>query len=352
MSVESIIQGKFLEACKYNLQLKPGQRLLIFHDSTSEHILNLLKSAIAKSGYDTEIFNIGSNRPYGSVPAELSERVSNHEAIIGFFNYDGHDDWNRSELSFRMQLIEFIQSKPTRYAHAPGLTLDMLSNGSFQCDFQEMAESAKGLLGVLEGARSIHVTAPAGTDFHLELDSGMRFETDAVIVPPGLYSPGKMGNWPPGEVWVESFTNALKVGGVPTRIRSHGRIVCDLCVGGILAKVDPTRPVVIDVGEDGWLKQYTSPDEKFKRIKQDYDADSAKWNVQPYTQELGIGLNDKARVGTGNLLEDEKAQKTCHVAVGSYRTHTDFLIGKPTIEVTYDNKKTVTVMKHGDLQLG
>jgi len=351
MSAEFKVQAKFLEACKYNLQLKPGQRLLIIHDSTSESLLNLLKPAIDKSGYATEILNMGPNRPYGSIPTELSKRISDHEAVIGFFNYEGHDDWNRSELSFRMDLINFIQSKPMRYAHAPGLSLDMLSNGSFQCDFKEMAESAKHLLRVLDGARTIHVIAPAGTDFHLELDPGMQFETDAIIVPPGLQAPGKMGNWPPGEVWVESFSNVPIAGIVPARIRSHGRIVCDLCVGGILAKVNPAQPVVVDVGEDGWLKKYDSADERFRRIQQDYDEDSAKWNVQPYTQELGLGLNDKARVGTGNLLEDEKAKKTCHVAVGSYRTHTDFLIGKPTIDVTYNNQRTSTVLKDGELQL-
>jgi len=351
MSTEFRVQAKFLEACRHNLRLVPGQRLLIFHDSSSESLLNLLRPAINKSGYAAEIFNIGPKRPYKSVSTELSRKISKHEAIIGFFNYDGHDDWNRSELSFRMELIDFIQSRPTRYAHAPGASLDMLSNGSFQCDFKKMAASANRLLTAFQGIRAIHVTAPAGTDFNLELDPEMQFETDAIIVPPGLHTPGKMGNWPPGEVWVESFSNVPNVGGVPVRIRSRGRIVCDLCVGGILAKVDPARPVVIDVGEDGWLEQYTSTDERFGRIKQDYDADRAKWNVQPYTQELGIGLNDKARVGTGNLLEDEKAKKTCHVAVGSYRTHTDFLIEEPTIDVTYDNQKTVTVMKSGELQL-
>jgi hypothetical protein len=351
MSAESRIQAKFLEACEHNLQLKLGQRLLIFHDSTSESILHLLKPAFAKSGYDMEIFNLGPKRPYESISKELSSKISDHEAVIGFFNYEGRDDWNRSELPFRMELIGFIQSKPVRYAHAPGLSLDMLSNGSFQCDFKQMADGAKRILEVLDGVRTIRVISPSGTDFHLELDQGMQFETDAIIVPPGLDTAGKMGNWPPGEVWVESYLTVPHAGRVPARIRSHGRIVCDICVGGILATVDPERPVVIDVAEDGWLKRYESPDPRFKRIQEDYDADSAKWNVQPYTQELGIGLNDKARVGTGNLLEDEKARKTCHVAIGSYRTHTDFLIGKPTIDVTYDNQEPTTIMKSGELQI-
>jgi hypothetical protein len=122
-------------------------------------------------------------------------------------------------------------------------------------------------------------------------------------------------------------------------------------VGGITAKVDPNRPITIDMGEAGWLKSYDSPDARFARVSDDWAVDAAKWNVQPYTQELGIGLNGSARVGTGNMLEDEKAQGTCHIAIGSYRSHTDFLIERPTINVTYSDGSKKSIIINGKLQM-
>jgi len=204
LSTEFKIQSKFIEACKYNLQLHDGSRVLIFYDNTSESIVEIIKPAVEQSNFKTEFFALGSERPYRTIPEELKAKARGVDAAIGLYSYDDHDDWSISELEFRMNIISFMQSLPIGYAHAPGLSVDMLENGSFQCDFKAIAENAKALLRVLEGARSVHITSHRGTDFHLELSSRMKFETDAIIVPPGADTPGKTGNWPPGEVWVES----------------------------------------------------------------------------------------------------------------------------------------------------
>ncbi|MGA3406633.1 MAG: hypothetical protein ABSD49_12945 [Candidatus Bathyarchaeia archaeon] len=348
---EARIQSKFLEACKYNLQLSDNSRILILFDSTSDAIVKMIKPAIAQSHYRVEFLALGSKRPYKAIPEEITKKAKDVDAVIGVYNYGDHDDWSLSELEFRMNIIDLMQNMPIRYAHAPGLSADMLANGSFQCDFKKMAEDAEAFLRALDGAHLIHVTSPRGTDFHLELASRMKFETDAVIVPPGVETPGKTGNWPPGEVWVESYEKVERVGSVPVRIDSHGRIVSDICVGGITATVDPKQPITIVVKSDGWLESYDSPDVRFKRVKDNWTADAAKWKVQPYTQELGIGFNDRARIGTGNLLEDEKAKGTCHVAIGSYRSHTDFLIDRPTIKVTYMNGSVKAIMVDGKLRM-
>ncbi|MCX7668312.1 MAG: hypothetical protein N2Z84_05225, partial [Atribacterota bacterium] len=56
--------------------------------------------------------------------------------------------------------------------------------------------------------------------------------------------------------------------------------------------------------------------------------------------ELGIGTNPKARI-TGNILEDEKAFRTVHVALGmnvdmggaiESKTHNDGIICNPTVK--------------------
>ena len=74
--------------------------------------------------------------------------------------------------------------------------------------------------------------------------------------------------------------------------------------------------------------------------------------------ELGIGLNPKARL-TGNLLEDEKAGKTAHIAFGHNtdmpngqnhsKTHLDFLFYNPTLQVQYLDGSKKTIIKDGEI---
>lgn len=76
--------------------------------------------------------------------------------------------------------------------------------------------------------------------------------------------------------------------------------------------------------------------------------------------ELGIGLNPNARL-TGNLLEDEKAFRTVHIAFGnnqdmpggknSSKTHRDYLIKQPTLTVTYQDGSQKVLIKDGELQI-
>jgi leucyl aminopeptidase (aminopeptidase T) len=74
--------------------------------------------------------------------------------------------------------------------------------------------------------------------------------------------------------------------------------------------------------------------------------------------ELGIGLNPNAKI-TGNLLEDEKAGETLHLAFGhnldmvggknSSCNHRDFLMKKPNLTVKYQNGKERLIMKNGEI---
>ncbi len=73
--------------------------------------------------------------------------------------------------------------------------------------------------------------------------------------------------------------------------------------------------------------------------------------------ELGIGLNPNANI-TGNMLEDEKAFRTCHFAIGRNYDgdapaliHFDGIVRNPTIVIKYENGSEYTIMDKGDLKL-
>ena len=71
--------------------------------------------------------------------------------------------------------------------------------------------------------------------------------------------------------------------------------------------------------------------------------------------ELGIGLNPKAEV-VGNMLEDEKAFRTCHFAIGSNYDedapaliHLDGLVSRPTIVASKAGGRELVIEKDGEL---
>lgn len=84
------------------------------------------------------------------------------------------------------------------------------------------------------------------------------------------------------------------------------------------------------------------------------DTDAGARNVC----ELGIGLNPGARL-IGNMLEDEKALRTCHVAFGSNRgmpggvnestMHMDYLVHRPTITATDAEGVEAVLLRDGDI---
>ena len=73
--------------------------------------------------------------------------------------------------------------------------------------------------------------------------------------------------------------------------------------------------------------------------------------------ELGIGLNPAATI-TGNMLEDEKAFKTCHFAIGQNYDgdapsliHLDGVVRNPTIVITYKDGSAFTALENGELKI-
>jgi len=77
--------------------------------------------------------------------------------------------------------------------------------------------------------------------------------------------------------------------------------------------------------------------------------------------ELGIGINPGAVI-TGNMLGDEKALGTAHLAFGNNadfpgggnnrsKIHRDYLFYRPTIEVKYFEGTKKLIMKNGKVDL-
>lgn len=312
------------------LSVKKGDRLLIVTDDSRLRIANAFQSASKRLEAKARVYVLPKGkRPLKAIPKDLLKVISDIDVAVTVF------EGRAEETPFRIALIKKIMTVANRLGHGPGITEDMMLEGPMNVDYSEMLARAKMLMSAFDNASSVHITAPAGTDIKLNI-SGRKFETDVVI------NEGRWGNLPSGEIWC-----------APVETEGDGVIVCDGSIGDF-GKVE--KPIKIFV-KGGAIKDIICrDDELLKRLKKALSVDREAQVVG----ELGIGLNPGARL-TGNLLEDEKAGKTAHIAFGNNedmpggqnrsKTHRDFLFNLPTIVVNYAHGKARTIMSDGEVRL-
>lgn len=219
---------------------------------------------------------------------------------------------------------------------SPSVTLDSFVR-TVPIDYGILKRRCAAIREILDAAVSVRVTAPGGTD----LSIGLRGR--AAKADDGDFSrPGSGGNLPAGETFVS-----------PENGTARGTIAFDGSISLYDGDIIIRRPIVCRV-EDGYIRSVDGGEEA-AALRATIDlAERNAWEYEAtgklppgegeiYARnarnigELGIGLNPAATV-SGNMLEDEKAFRTCHFAVGhNYDEdapaliHLDGLVREPTI---------------------
>ena len=314
-------------ALTHVLGVKPGEHLLIVTDEHRIEIGNAFYEAGEKLGMQGRLFVLGdTERPLMDLPHDLKRALDGAQVMVSVFV--GYPE----ETPFRVKLLKTAASSGVRTGHGPGISDDMMTEGAMRVDFRDLADIGDRLVDDLKGATRAHLTSPAGADIWFST-TGRVFESDVRI------PPGKFGNLPNGEVRV-----------APLETDARGTLVCDSTIGD-LGKV--TAPVSIEV-VDGRIASISGDDAGLiTRIQELTSVDEEASLVG----ELGIGINPAARV-IGNMLEDEKAVGTVHVAFGNNtemggtngsRTHRDFHLLLPTLTIEFEDGRTKTVVRDGKL---
>ncbi len=252
--------------------------------------------------------------------------------------------------------------KHIRAVWTPGITVDMFARTT-DIDYALLKTRCEKLCRKYDDASFVHVTAPAGTDMIVPVEGRKGLSDD------GDFSfPGAGGNIPAGEVFVS-----------PVVGKSSGTIVFDGSIsltGGDLIINEPIFCKVVDgyvtdifdaksnppapESDAGKLLQSVT-DGETRAVKMGQEGILSAEKAALYAKnarnigELGIGLNPAAEI-RGNMLEDEKAFRTCHFAIGlNYDNdapaliHFDGVIKNPTIVIHYKDGSTFTVETDGVL---
>ena len=317
-------------ALRYILSVKDKDKLLIITDKDKEAIGRAFESGAKRLGASVISYLLPENkRPLSEIPEDLNPLFSGCGVFVNAFSS------HAEETPFRIKLVKQQQSLGARVGHAPGITYDMMFKGPMTADYKEVAENAKDLIKAFERALKVHITTDEGTDITLNIE-GREFETDAWI------EPGNMGNLPAGEIWC-----------APIEDEANGTIFVNGSIGDLGGVSRPLKIIV----KNGKIESFESEDSALlAKVKELTTLDQ----MASVIGELGIGLNPKARL-TGNLLEDEKAGGTAHIAFGynenmpggknNSKTHRDFLFYNPTFEVEYEDGSKRILIKDGKINV-
>jgi len=308
------------------LGLEAGEEVLVVTDDARESIGRAFVDGAERLGARVELFRLAEgSRPLAHIPEDLSPLIERAAVAVNCFTA------LPEETPFRVALIRAEASGARRVGHAPGITEAMMAEGPMDVDFGAMKQRAMEMISSLRHASYVRITAPSGTDLTLYIE-GRRFDSDVEI------EPGGCGNLPCGEVWC-----------APIETLGEGLLVCDGSIGDL---GPPPAPVTIEL-EGGRAVSVDCDDPTFKdRVVELLNIDEEARVIG----EFGIGINPGARL-TGNMLEDEKAFRTAHVAFGNNeempggrnrsRTHRDFLFKEPTITVHKIDGSAVRVVEDG-----
>jgi aminopeptidase len=314
-------------ALTHVLDAKEGEHLLVVTDEHRIAIGNAFYEAGEGMGMQGRLFVLADGeRPLQELPRDLRRALDGADVMISVFV--GYPE----ETPFRVQLLRTAADKGVRTGHGPGISDDMMLEGAMMVDFQELADVGDAMVDRLKGAVRAHLTSPAGADVWFTT-KGRLFESDVRV------GPATFGNLPNGEVRV-----------APLETEVQGTLVCDSTIGD-LGQVP--SPVTIEV-VTGRLTSIRGED---RSLVERIEALTSVDEEASVVGELGFGINPSARV-IGNMLEDEKAVGTVHVAFGNNlemggkngsRTHRDFHVLRPTLTVEFEDGRTVDIIRDGSL---
>ena len=324
----------------YTAANQAGAKTSLIYQNSKTSFDNAEKTVLAAIGTNPDVcFSISENK-LGKDPDATANpyKNDNGEPFTHIFDY----------------LLE--GKKSMRAVWTPGITEDMY-NRTVNINYGELAERCKKLEKIFENAINVQVTAAGGTNISVPVYGRKLMNDDG-----DFSKPGTGGNIPAGEVFISPLVG--KCQGVivydGSMTFSDGDSILET---PITCKVENGYVTEISGGEEAKRLLKTITEAENRSIEYEKNGKLPEGQGEIYKKnarnigELGIGLNPAASI-TGNMLEDEKAFRTCHFAIGeNYDNdapsliHLDGVVRNPTITLTYDDGSTRTILSDGTLQI-
>jgi leucyl aminopeptidase (aminopeptidase T) len=324
----------------YDAALDAGGRPTLIYQPAKTQLDFAEKTVLAAFGARPEVF----------ISLSAEKLGKDEEGIRAPYQYNGAE----YDHIFHLRMYG---EKICRAFWSPSTTIDSFVR-TVPIDYDELKRRCALIKAALDRAVSLRVKAPGGTDAVFGLRNRLAFSDD------GDFSRGGAGgNLPAGETFISPengtarglivFDGSISLykGDIvirePIRCRLEKGFVTDIGGGEEAAALGHT----IEMAERNALDM-----EKAGKLRQGQGELYAR-NARNIG-EIGIGLNPAARI-TGSMLEDEKAFRTCHFAIGlNYDRdapaliHLDGLVKNPTITALNEDGSEVLIEQDGEPQEG
>jgi leucyl aminopeptidase (aminopeptidase T) len=321
----------------YDASLDAGGRPVLMYQPVKPQLTFAEPTVIAAFGAKPEVVISLSDEKLGKDPAGIATPYT-HNGV----NYDH---------IFHLRLYG---EKNCRSFWSPSTTVESFVR-TVPIDYAELERRCAAIKKILDEATEVRVTAPGGTDITIGLRGRAAKSDDG-----NFSGPGSGGNLPAGETFIS-----------PENGTAQGRIVFDGSISTNEGDIVINTPIECIVNS-GFVREIRGGEEAACLLR---TIEAAERNAREFEQvgklpsgsgeiyarnarnigELGIGLNPAARI-TGKMLEDEKAFRTCHFAIGQNYDedapsliHLDGLVKNPTITAIFADGNKRPIEKDGEL---
>jgi leucyl aminopeptidase (aminopeptidase T) len=352
-------------AIEVSLKVKQGERVLIIGNPQPDSAViswALYDAILSVSGCPVLMFQPCKAQLDFAEPAVLAALNARPDVIISISaDKMGKDPqgiahpWEYGGIKYDHIFHLLLNGeKCCRAFWSPSVTVDSFIR-TIPLDYAELGQRCAAIKNTLDRAIAVYITAPGGTDISIGLRNRKAKSDD------GDFSrPGSGGNLPAGETYIS-----------PENGTARGRICFDgsICTdNGTIIIRKPIKCLVengfvTDISGSGEadILRHTVEAAAHNALEFERTGKLPKGSGDVYARnsrnigELGIGLNPRAVI-SGNMLEDEKAFRTCHFAIGmNYDDdapcliHLDGLVKNPTITAVFDDGSEHLIEREGEL---
>lgn len=259
---------------------RDGEPVLVVTDAAMEPFARAFQRHAQALGVDTDLVTAPPRRSHGEEPSKAVAAALRAAPVSVLLT--------SKSLTHTLARREACELG-ARIASMPGVDVARLE-GLLDLDYDELRARSEELARLLEQGRRVRIVTPAGTDLSFDI-AGRPVYRDVG----DLSKPGSFGNLPPGEVCL-----------APLEGSGEGTVVVDGSLGGLGRIKEPVRIRF----EKGRAVEISDP--RLRELLGPHGPEAFQ------LAEFGIGTNPRASL-TGNVLEDEKAVGTAHIALGSNR---------------------------------